>query len=66
MNIKVCDACALEGKLNPNVKYRYGVRSLKGSPVHLCQGHKGLRFKDAQEQLAMMEQARLKVAFISA
>lgn len=61
MKITVCDACALEGKLNPNVKYKYGLRTLKGSPVHLCEQHKGLKFKDAQEQLSMMEQAERQV-----
>lgn len=65
MKITVCDACALEGKLNPQVKYRYGVRVLKGSPVHLCKGHKELRFKDAQEQLAMMEKAMQQVRLIA-
>ena len=65
MKITICDACALEGKLNPQVKYRYGVRALKGNPVHLCEEHKGLRFGDAQEQLAMMERAAQQVRLIA-
>lgn len=65
MKITVCDACALEGKLNPQVKYRYGLRSMKGSPVHLCERHKGLKFTSAQEQLAMMEQAERQVKLVA-
>ena len=65
MPVLLCDACALEGKVNPNVKFRYGSASLKGSPVHLCDRHKGLRFKDAQEQLAMMEQTEKQVKLIA-
>ena len=66
MNIKVCDPCVLEGRLNAKVKFRYGLRSLKGSPVHLCAEHRGLQFSTPQEQLDMMLQVERQVKLIAA
>lgn len=64
MKITICDPCAIEGKLNPHVKYRYGKSSLKGLPVHLCERHKGWKFNTAQEQLDMMEQVAQQIRLL--
>lgn len=53
-DIKVCDACMLDSKLNPKVVWTYGFR---GAPrLHFCLEHKGSKVASIEDQRQMIKE----------
>lgn len=53
-DVKLCDVCLLDGKVNPGVTYTWGFRGLRR--LHLCTEHEKAQCETAEDQTAMLRQ----------